>query len=144
MARTLGRAGLLVGLALASGCGSNTDIGPARNMPNAKLTHITANKEFTVRLHEAAGLLGVMKDTRTAKRRLDDLQGVTRRIQELQAEFKALGPTPSSQEEEVGKLLVEQRKARERFNAELRRVNGIPDVVSLLGDTLGALNQLEK
>jgi hypothetical protein len=144
MARTLGlgRAGLLVGLALAGGCDSNMDIGPARNMPNPKLTYISATKEFTVRLHQAAGLLGVMNDTQTTKKRQGDLEGVTRRLQELQTELKVLGPAPSSAE--VDKLLVEQGKARERFTTQLRRVNGIPEVVSLLGGTLVALNQLEK
>jgi galactokinase len=131
MARILLLAGLV---ALAAGCGT---------VPNSKLNHITANKEFNARLQEAATLLSVMKDGPSAKRKLEDFQGVTRRIQELQAEFKALGPTPKSQEEEVGKLLVEQRKARERLNAELTRVNGLPEAVTALGDSLTVLNRLE-
>jgi hypothetical protein len=131
MARILLLAGLV---ALVAGC---------EKKETPKLTHVMANKELNARLNEAASLLGIIKDERTAKKRLDDLKGVTRRLQELQTEFKALGPTPSSQEEEVGKLLVEQRKTRERLNAELRRVNAIPEVVATLGDTLAALNRLE-
>jgi len=136
---------LLVALSVSLapiGCDSNMDLGPSGSLPSSKLTHISANKEFTVRLDQAAGLFRVMKDARTAKNRLDDLRGVTRRIQELQTELKALGPAPSA-EGELGKLLVEQRKARDRFATELRRVNDLPEVVVQLGDTLVALNHLE-